>query len=57
MHNRRALTPLCGALVFFSIVSECGASIYSASEEAIKEFPDMDVSLRGAGRFLLHMLI
>lgn len=29
-------------------VSEAGASVYSASELAAKEFPDMDVSLRGA---------
>jgi uncharacterized protein len=30
------------------IVSEAGASVYSASETAAKEFPDLDVSLRGA---------
>ena len=30
------------------IVSEAGASVYSASEVAAKEFPDLDVSLRGA---------
>ncbi|WP_312267128.1 Tex family protein [Neisseria sp.] len=30
------------------VVSEAGASIYSASELAAKEFPDLDVSLRGA---------
>lgn len=30
------------------MVSEAGASIYSASEFAAKEFPDLDVSLRGA---------
>jgi uncharacterized protein len=30
------------------MVSEAGASIYSASELAAKEFPDLDVSLRGA---------
>ena len=30
------------------IVSEAGASIYSASELAANEFPDLDVSLRGA---------
>ncbi|WP_448851014.1 Tex family protein [Corynebacterium sp. 335C] len=29
-------------------VSEAGASVYSASEVAAREFPDMDVSLRGA---------
>ena len=30
------------------VVSEAGASVYSASALAAKEFPDMDVSLRGA---------
>ena len=30
------------------IVSEAGASVYSASELAAREFPGMDVSLRGA---------
>ncbi|MCP4832517.1 MAG: RNA-binding transcriptional accessory protein, partial [Gammaproteobacteria bacterium] len=30
------------------IVSEAGASVYSASELAAKEFPDLDVSIRGA---------
>jgi protein Tex len=30
------------------IVSEAGASVYSASELAASEFPDLDVSLRGA---------
>jgi uncharacterized protein len=30
------------------IVSEAGASVYSASELAAREFPDVDVSLRGA---------
>lgn len=30
------------------IVSEAGASVYSASETASKEMPDVDVSLRGA---------
>ncbi len=30
------------------IVSEAGASVYSASETAAREFPNLDVSLRGA---------
>lgn len=30
------------------VVSEAGASIYSASEVAAKEFPELDVTLRGA---------
>jgi protein Tex len=38
-----------GELKFTKItVSEAGASVYSASELAAKEFPDLDVSLRGA---------
>ena len=32
----------------YIITSEAGASIYSASEVGIKEFPDLDVSIRGA---------
>ncbi|MFD1383299.1 Tex family protein [Rhodanobacter aciditrophus] len=30
------------------IVSEAGASVYSASKEAIQEFPELDVTIRGA---------
>ena len=30
------------------VVSEAGASVYSASERAAREFPELDVSLRGA---------
>lgn len=30
------------------VVSEAGASVYSASEFAAREFPDLDVSIRGA---------
>ena len=44
------LSILC--YVVASIVSEAGASIYSASPEAEKELPDMDVTLRGAGKSL-----
>lgn len=34
--------------VFYTIVSESGASIYSASKVGIEEFPDKDVTVRGA---------
>lgn len=34
--------------VSYIIVSEAGASIYSASKIGIKEFPDLDVIIRGA---------
>lgn len=37
-----------GAAPTTVVVSESGASVYSASELAAKEFPEMDVSLRGA---------
>ena len=30
------------------VVSEAGALVYSASEYAAREFPELDVSLRGA---------
>ncbi len=33
---------------FYIIVSEAGASVYSASEVGQEEFPDLDVSIRGA---------
>ena len=42
--------------VAIKVVSEQGASIYSASDVAREEFPDLDVTLRGAisiGRRLL----
>lgn len=34
--------------MYYVIVSEAGASVYSASELASKEYPDINVSLRGA---------
>ena len=34
--------------VFYTIVNEAGASIYSASEVGQEEFPELDVSIRGA---------
>ncbi|KHD37147.1 hypothetical protein NL50_07425 [Clostridium acetobutylicum] len=37
-----------GIDVYYVIVSEAGASVYSASELAAKEYPDINVSLRGA---------
>lgn len=42
------LAPLPAPKPVKVIVSEAGASVYSASETAAKEFPDLDVSLRGA---------
>ena len=37
-----------GSKITKLVVSEAGASVYSASELAAKEFPKLDVSLRGA---------
>lgn len=34
--------------IYYVIVSEAGASVYSASELATKEYPDLDVTVRGA---------
>ncbi|MGE3477233.1 MAG: Tex family protein [Rhodospirillaceae bacterium] len=42
------LSAIPGAKPLKVIVSEAGASVYSASELAAKEFPELDVSLRGA---------
>ena len=38
----------CDHEVLYTIVSEAGASVYSASKLAAEEFPDFDVSIRGA---------
>jgi uncharacterized protein len=43
-----ALAGLAGAPVRVVTVSEAGASVYSASPVAIEEFPDLDVTVRGA---------
>ncbi|HBM80877.1 MAG TPA: RNA-binding transcriptional accessory protein, partial [Clostridiaceae bacterium] len=42
-----ALISELGKKVCYCIVSEAGASVYSASELASKEYPDVNVSLRG----------
>ncbi|HCW93291.1 MAG TPA: RNA-binding transcriptional accessory protein [Flexistipes sinusarabici] len=34
--------------ITYTIISEAGASVYSASSEAAMEFPDLDVTIRGA---------
>lgn len=34
--------------IYYVIVNEAGASVYSASELATKEYPDLDVTIRGA---------
>ncbi|WP_291634994.1 Tex family protein [Clostridium sp.] len=50
----------CSRDLYYVIVSEAGASVYSASELASKEYPDIDVSIRGAisiGRRLQDPLV
>jgi len=37
-----------GKELYYVVVSEAGASVYSASELASKEYPDINVSIRGA---------
>lgn len=37
-----------GKDLYYVVVSEAGASVYSASELAAKEYPDLDVTVRGA---------
>ena len=37
-----------GKELYYVIVSEAGASVYSASELGTKEYPDLDVTVRGA---------
>src|SRR5699024_1696577 len=34
--------------VYYMIVNEAGASVYSASKTGVEEFPDLDVTIRGA---------
>ncbi len=38
----------CDEKIYYMVVSEAGASVYSASELGAEEFPDFDVSLRSA---------
>lgn len=47
MNNTDAKTPYDLKDVYCSIVSECGASVYSASEIARKEYPGIDISYLG----------
>ncbi len=42
------LIKTCGRKVSYAMVNEAGASVYSASKLAAKEFPDYDVNLRSA---------
>ena len=37
-----------GEEIYYAIVSEAGASVYSASKLATEEYPDLNVSIRGA---------
>lgn len=49
--TEKVVAELLGELkqqVFYTIVSEAGASVYSASKLATEEYPDLDVSIRGA---------
>ncbi|MFO7262942.1 MAG: RNA-binding transcriptional accessory protein [Bacillaceae bacterium G1] len=43
-----SLIPACSRPVVYTVVSEAGASVYSASPVAAEEFPQLDVSERSA---------
>ncbi len=43
-----SLLPECSRQVVYTVVSEAGASVYSASPLAAEEFPELDVSERSA---------
>ncbi len=45
---KELISQLPGQAITAVMVSEAGASVYSASENAAKEFPQLDVTLRGA---------
>ena len=45
---KRIQTLVPGTLIERVVVSEAGASVYSASEYASKELPELDVTIRGA---------
>lgn len=45
---KRLVTEMKLTDTFVVSVSECGASVYSASEIAREEFPDLDLTIRGA---------
>ncbi|MGM0442924.1 MAG: helix-hairpin-helix domain-containing protein [Fibrobacterota bacterium] len=45
---RREIIPRCSFSLQMLRVSESGASVYSASSAARQEFPDLDISYRGA---------
>lgn len=38
----------CSKKVYYTVVSEAGASVYSASKPAAEEFPELDLTLRSA---------
>ena len=46
--DRRAAFTRSAEVVSYMIVSEAGASVYSASKLAAEEFPQFDVNLRSA---------
>lgn len=46
--SARFVKSVLGKTVETAVVSETGASVYSASDVAREEFPDLDVTLRGA---------
>jgi len=48
MRPKRSLPNSDGVTIPYTVVSEAGASVYSASSIAAQEYPDLDVTIRGA---------
>ncbi|MBU5227409.1 RNA-binding transcriptional accessory protein [Clostridium senegalense] len=44
----KAVKSEIGKYIYYVVVSEAGASVYSASKLATEEYPDLDVTVRGA---------
>lgn len=57
---KEEVLPQTNSTIITLLVNEAGASVYSASDVAIKEFPDLDLTIRGAisiGRRLQDPLV
>ena len=48
LFTAEVISEMQGTPVQYMVVSEAGASVYSASKLAAEEFPDFDVTLRSA---------
>ena len=44
-------------ILYFSFVSECGASVYSVTEKAKAEFANLDPNLISAGKVFVGIVV